>query len=350
MSLDLLAQTSKSLWLPQGASTYSDEVDWLFYFIMGVVGFFTLLILVLMVWFAWRYRGKPGQPASSQTSHGTLLELTWTFIPLVLVIVIFVLGLKGFMDMSVIPANTYDIGVTAVKWSWSFTYPNGTVAEELHVPLGRPIRLIMGSQDVIHSFYVPVLRLKKDVVPGRYTQIWFQANTVNEDDGFDIFCAEYCGTNHSQMISKLYVHESSRFNRWLEEASNWEKHMSPLERGKDIYVKRGCMQCHTTDGSKLIGPTFKDLWTEIAHGGVVFKDGKKLSDYLGPEYSPEQYVRESITKPAEKLVAGYDNVMPSFAGQLKDNDLNAIIAYLKDISGVAPDTATASQPADSGPH
>ncbi len=344
-----LAQT---FWMPVEASTYAGRVDWVFYFILAISAFFFALIAVMMFVFVVRYRRRPGQDSLPSPDHSMKLELTWTFIPLVLVVIIFVVGFRGYMDMATPPANAYDITVIAQKWSWAFQYPNGYVDANLHVPLDRPVRLTLISRDVIHSFYVPAFRIKKDCVPGRYNQAWFQATKINDTTGYDLFCAEYCGTSHSRMISKVYVHDSTAFTQWLETAANWEGRMTPVQRGADLYKQRGCTQCHSIDGTSGIGPTFKNAWDEIVEGTVKFRDGGQLKSLLNAEYTPEAYVRESLYKPEAHIVAPYNPAMPSYAGQIKDNDIPAMVAWLKSLSdkhkGEAESTTT-SHPASTRP-
>lgn len=326
---NLLAQ---SFWMPVDASSYASKVDWVFYFILSISAFFFVLIAVVMFLFVLRYYRRPGHEPQPSAHHSMKLELTWTIIPLIIVVIIFVVGFKGYMDMATPPANTYDITVIAQKWSWAFQYPNGYVDANLHVPVDRPIRLTLMSRDVIHSFFVPAFRIKKDAVPGRYNQTWFMATEINDTEGYDLLCAEYCGTSHSKMIGKVYVHDPTSFANWLESAANWEGRMTPVQRGADLYKSRGCTQCHSVDGTNGIGPTFKNAWDEIAEGTVTFADGTTLGSLFGPDYGPEAYVRESIYDPAKRVVAGYTPAMPSYQGQIKENDIPAIVAWLKSLS------------------
>jgi cytochrome c oxidase subunit II len=248
------------------------------------------------------------------------------------VVIIFVMGFRGYLDMATTPANAYPITVIAQKWSWAFQYPNGYVDANLHVPVDRPIQLILTSRDVIHSLFVPAFRIKKDAVPGRYNRAWFEATKINDAEGFDLFCAEYCGTSHSKMVAKVFVHDPTAFARWLDEAGKWEGRISPVQRGQELYRQRGCAQCHSIDGSANTGPTLKNVWDEIAEGKTTFTDGSKLAGRLGPDFSPEDYVRESLYKPQAKIVQGFTPAMPSYEGQIRDNDMPAIIAYLKSLS------------------
>ncbi len=315
----LASSSDKSFWMPQRASSYAGGVDWLFYFIFWLSVFFFFLILGLLVLFIWKYRHRKGHQAQPSPSHSTALELTWTIIPTILVIIIFYFGFRSYLTMAVPPPNAYEIIVTGKMWAWEFAYPNGHVDNVLHVPVDTPVRLVLTSQDVIHSLYVPAFRVKRDAVPGRYNKMWFKATQMGE---FDLFCAEYCGQKHSEMITKVVVHDSTEFRKWLEEASNWEVRMTPLQAGAGFYVRRGCNQCHSVDGSQIIGPSFKDLY------GVsrVFADG-------GTAVADENYIRESIREPQKHIVAGYDSSMPSFSEkQLKERDVMALIIYLKSLS------------------
>jgi cytochrome c oxidase subunit 2 len=202
--------------------------------------FFFVLIVALMVAFVVRYRRRPGrEDAEDSAHHSTALELTWTLIPIAIVVFIFAWGFKVYLDLNTPPANSYEILVTGQKWKWLFTYPNGHVDENLHVPLDTPVRLVMTSEDVIHGFYIPAFRLKRDVVPGRYVKVWFRAIKPGE---YQIYCTQYCGTGHSDMWAKVVVHEPGGFERWLDEASNFLKTMSPAEAGEKHWWNRADVQ------------------------------------------------------------------------------------------------------------
>ncbi len=310
-----------SFWMPPQVSTVARGVDWLFNFILAISVFFFILIVVVMVIFVIKYRRREGQQAESSPSHNTALEITWTVIPVIIVIVIFFFGFKGFLDMATPPANAYEILVDAQKWKWSFNYPNGYVDENLHVPVDRPVRLVMSSADVIHSLYVPAFRIKMDVVPGRYSKVWFEATEPGE---YDLFCAEYCGTSHSDMLAHVIVHPPGEFEIWLEEASNFLETMTPVDAGRKLFQVRGCQQCHSMDGSAKTGPTMLGVFGRIekmADGTTVTVD--------------ENYIRESILEPNARVVAGFEPVMPTYQGRLKDAEIMAIIEYLKAPEGAA---------------
>jgi cytochrome c oxidase subunit 2 len=308
--------------MPPSASTVAPDVDGLFSFIFWITVFFFVLVTVLTVVFVWKYRLREGQPPPPKAAaHNTALELTWTIIPTIIVLIIFYFGFRGFLHMSVIPPNAYEINVTAQMWNWQFVYPNGHVDTELHIPVDVPVRLVLNSTDVIHSLYVPQFRVKKDVVPGRFNRFWVQATELSPPEGFDIYCAEYCGNGHSRMLSKVHVHDLQGYKKWLEDASNWETHMTPVQAGEQFFKTRGCTQCHTVTGEVLKAPTLKNVFGEpqkLTNGATVVAD--------------ENYIRESIYEPAAKVVAGFEPQMPSYKGLLKDNDVMAIIEYLKSIS------------------
>jgi cytochrome c oxidase subunit 2 len=306
-----------SFWLPEQASTVAHEVDFAFYFVYWVSAFFAVLITALIVYFAIRYRHRPGvrEKADPAPHHNLPLEVAWTVPPTLLVVAFFWVGFRGFMDIATPPDNAYEVQVTGQKWNWLFTYPGGYVDPDLHVPVDTPVRLVLSSQDVIHSFFVPAFRIKRDVVPGRYNKAWFQSG---KPGSYQVFCAEYCGTSHSTMLAKVVVHEPGQFERWLADASNFLDKMPPEEAGEKLYTQRGCPQCHSLDGKPSTGPTFAGLFgssVALSGGGSVRAD--------------EGYIRTSILEPSAQVVAGYEPVMPSFQGKLNDREIDAIIAYLK---------------------
>lgn len=328
-----LAQLPDSFWMPAQASSVAGEVDTVFYVIYWISVFFFAIIVGLMGLFVVRYRRKkPGDHAVHGTPHHSLtLEITWTVIPIVISAVIFVLGFKSYMNLATPPRNSYEIMVTGQKWQWFFTYPNGFVTSELHVPEDQPVKLTMTSEDVIHSLWIPAFRVKKDVVPGRYTYTWFEAN---EPGTYPLLCTEYCGTGHSDMLSVVTVHPSGTFDTWLQEASNLYDTMPPAEAGEMLVQRTGCVQCHSLDGKAGIGPTFVNLFgypQKLTNGDEVMAD--------------ENYIRESIVEPMASIVLGYEPVMPTYAGKLKDQEITYIITYLKSISdrgGVAQDAEDAT--------
>ena len=308
-----------TLQLPPQASTVAASVDSLYYFIFYISVFFFLLVVGLGVYFVFKYHRKTVEVEKTpDLSHNMLLETVWTVIPSIILLIIFVWGAVGFMKMSVPPANSMEIKVTGQKWFWSFEHKNGTVAvNELVVPINTPVNLLMSSKDVLHSFFVPAFRIKQDVLPNRYTQVWFEATQAGD---FPLLCTEYCGTSHSTMIGVVKVLEEKDYAAWLENAEATSNVPLP-ELGKTLYKKQACFTCHSLDGGKLVGPTFKGRFgTQIG-----FADGSKGA-------VDENYLRESILNPMAKVAAGYQPVMPSYQGLLKDREIDALIAYIKSLN------------------
>ncbi len=318
-----------SFWFPVQNSTFAPTVDTLYYFILWLSTFFLVLITGMMVYFVAKYRRVEGVEPEGSVSHNTPLEIAWSVLPGILVLGIFGWGFAGYMDMRSPPAETYDINVTGLMWKWQFRYPTGAVSDELHVPVETPVKLIMRSQDVIHSVFIPAFRVKQDVVPGRYTGLWFQALNKGEHD---LFCAEYCGQQHSDMITKVVVHVTDRaeltepgeqtFDEWMEIAMDPSQGgtIPPAEAGLKVVGMFGCLQCHSTDGSQKVGPSLKGFW-----GKEVEIQGQS------PVVVDEQYLRESLLEPNAKVRLGFEAKMPSFKGQIKDEWIDYIIAYIKSI-------------------
>ena len=319
--MGLLAQAGSSFWLPPPESPTADTVDSVFKLILVISAFFFLLIVGLMVFFVIRYRRREGVEPGESTSHNTALEVTWTVIPIGVVLVIFYVGFDGYMDLRTPPSNAYEIRVSAKKWSWLFSYSNGYVSDRLHVPVDTPIRLTMTSEDVIHSLFVPAFRIKMDLVPGKYTTAWFRARNAGE---FDLYCTEYCGTGHSDMLTKVVVHASGTFDEWLEEESNLLARMPPAEAGAEFYKRYGCAGCHSTDGSAKSGggPSFKGIYGQT----------RQFSN-ASPGVVDDNYIRESILEPMKKIVEGYPGRMPTYKPQLGDRpeEISAIIEFIKSL-------------------
>lgn len=309
----------KDLLLPPAKSTIAESHDQLFEFVHMSSLILTIGMLAAIIYFIIKYRRKSENEVTPVITHNNALEITWSVIPLVLVLFIFGWGFQVFLNMTSVPDDAYEVQVTAQKWMWRFQYENGASSTgELHVPADRPVRLVMSSNDVIHSFFVPDYRIKQDVVPGRYTETWFNANETGESI---IFCTEYCGTDHSNMTGSVIVHEQQDFENWLAEnagGASQPSDLAPAEWGKQLVEQNACTTCHSSDGSQMVGPTWQGTFGSqepLADGSSVTVD--------------ENYLRESILQPGAKLVEGYDNVMPPYEGQLSDEQINAIIEYIK---------------------
>jgi cytochrome c oxidase subunit 2 len=331
-------KTSGSIFgMPEQASSVAEDVDRIFDFITYISLFFFVLIVVLMVYFVLRYRRRAPVAETGGPKHNTALEVTWTLIPLALVIAIFYVGLRGYVHLSTAPENTYDIEVTGQRWYWTFSYPNGaTETNVLHVPVGRPVKLTMRSQDVIHSLFIPAFRVKQDVVPGRRTSLWFEATREGE---FDIYCAEYCGTQHSQMLAKVIVHSEAAFEAVIDDLAAWIDRV-PEEQLHlaGVLLFNQCSSCHTLDESDLIGPSFRESYELYAEGGP-----RKLADGTTVVVD-EDYLRDSILNPLGQIAAdsvtgaAYPTSMPAGIGnQLGPRKVEAMVQFIAQLDKVAPE-------------
>lgn len=314
-----VAQDAGDFWFPPAASTFAAHVDDVFWFIYWFCAFFFVLIMALMMLFVVKYRRKDGVGPEPSPHHNTLLEVGWSVIPSGMLVIMFWRGFVGYMDQRTPPDEAYDVKVYAKKWNWAFGYPTGDLDNSLHIVNNEPTRLTMTSDDVIHSLYVPAFRAKQDVVPGRYSTMWFTPNKPGE---YALFCTEYCGDEHSKMLAKVVVEpDQAGMDKYLNLLAD-DPNKSPEEKGQQLYLKRGCAQCHSIDGSPNKGPTFKGDYGSVRK----LKDGTTC-------VVEDNYIRESILEPMAKVADGYQPVMPSFKGQLKERDLDYLIAFIKSLKG-----------------
>jgi cytochrome c oxidase subunit 2 len=299
---------------PDRASTVAGEVDTLFFFLVGITVLFAGLIFLSVLYFAIRYRRRPKDGAPPPPPHALKLEIIWTAVPLFIVMVIFVWGTSLYFKLATPPPEALEITGVGKQWMWKFQHPSGQrEINALHVPIGRPVRLTMTSEDVIHSFYVPAFRVKSDVVPGRYTQAWFQATQVGT---YHLFCAEYCGTKHAEMGGWVHVMEPADYQTWLSGEATAE---TPVESGKRLFTQLGCVTCHRQDAIAR-GPSLLGVYGRT----VAFTSGRtQLAD--------EGYLRESILKPNTEIVSGYQKIMPTYAGLISEEGLMQLIAYIKSL-------------------
>ncbi len=305
--------------MPESASTLAGEIDALIYFIVVVSLFFFVLITAATIFFCIRFRRRGKGERTSPVDRNNLLTFVWAVIPAILLLVVFVWGFRLYMKMAVVPANALQIKVTGQQWFWSFAYDEGqTTKAEIVVPVNRPVKLLLSSKDVIHSFFVPAFRIKQDALPNRNTVAWFEATQTGE---FPVYCAEYCGTNHSKMLATVKVVTADEFAQWLGEGEVGIEEGSLVEVGKTIYKKSACFSCHSLDGKAGVGPSWKGIFGKsrpLADGSSVKAD--------------ENYIRESILNPKAKLSAGFGNLMPTYQGLLKERDIDALIAYIKSLA------------------
>lgn len=300
------------------ASTLAPNIDNLFMFITAVNIFFFVLICGLILVFVKKYRRRSENELTPHITHNQTLEITWSVLPLFILIGIFFWGFHGYVSAQIAPANAIEIQVSAKKWVWQFEYPDGMrTLNELHVPVNRPVRLVMNSEDVIHSFFVPAFRIKKDVLPVRYTEAWFEATTPGV---YQVLCTEYCGKGHSDMLAKISVDDEATYQRWLVEGDEEMKKMPLLDLGKLVHENRGCATCHSLDGSRGQGPSWKGIWGKTHQ----FADGSSA-------VVDENYVRQSVLEPNAKVVQGFEPVMPTYKGLLRDREILGAIEFIKSL-------------------
>ncbi len=302
---------------PQQASTVAASVDNLYFFLIAISVFFAVLIFSVVLFFAVRYH-RSNNPKAEDIHGNNLLEIIWTVIPFLISMVLFAWATKVYFTNARPPANAVEMFVVGKQWMWKLQHPEGRrEINELHVPLGQPVKLTMTSEDVIHSFYVPAFRVKMDVLPGRYSSLWFQPTKAGE---YHLFCAEYCGTNHSRMIGRVIVMQPAEYETWLSGHSasgSSGSGESMVSRGEKLFRQFNCQTCHnnvdTARAPILQGIFGKDI--ELEGGRIVKAD--------------DAYLRESILNPASKVVKGYQPVMPLYSTQMSEEQVMQILAYLK---------------------
>jgi cytochrome c oxidase subunit 2 len=321
---------------PTSASNFAPHVDALYAYLVAVSAFFSILIAVVIVYFAFKYRRRAEaeipEPLNEHGAGGMLLEITWSVIPLLLSLVMFAWGAVIFFNESKPPADAMEIWVTGKQWMWKIQHLEGTrEINELHVPVNRNIRLTLTSEDVLHDFYVPAFRTKTDVVPGRYTTEWFRPTKVGE---YHLFCAEYCGTKHSGMVGTVYVMNEAEYESWLTGGLSSTSTMAA--KGQTLFTQLGCINCHQTDGTGR-SPNLAGLYgtkVELKGGATVTADAS--------------YIRESIMNPLAKVVNGYESIMPTFQGLVTEDQIQQLIEYVRSI-GPNSRAATAGSSAGAAP-
>jgi cytochrome c oxidase subunit 2 len=309
---------------PPSASTVATEMDLLYAFIVAVCGFFTVLVAALVLYFTIKFRRQRPEDVGADI-HGSLsLELTWTFIPFVLSMVMFAWGASLFFRLATPPANAMEIFVVGKQWMWKVQHPDGVrEINEMHVPINRPIRITLGSEDVLHDYSIPAFRVKMDAVPGRLTTLWFEATTPGE---YHIFCAEYCGTKHSGMIGKVIAMTPQDYQAWL---AGGRSTGTAAQNGERLFADLACNTCHKPDATGR-GPSLHGLFGNT----VELADGRKV-------VADDNYLRESIMNSQAKVVKGYQGIMPAFQGMVSEENLMQLIAYIRTLKPAqpAPDAA-----------
>jgi cytochrome c oxidase subunit 2 len=325
----LLAQLTP---LPEAASTYAEAMDRLFWFLCGVTGFFTLLIATLIIVFMIRYRrGAPGR-VPQQIEGSLRLEIFWTAVPFVIAMFIFAWSARLYVMWAQPPEGALEVYVVGRQWMWHLQHAQGQrEINQLHVPVGRPVKLTMTSKDVIHSFFVPEFRIHMDVVPGRYNVTWFEATKTGT---FHLFCSQYCGTNHSVMIGEVIVMEPDAYERWLANRAG----DSLADKGRKLFQKLQCVSCHSAD-SRARAPVLEGLYKT----DVALEDGTTVR-------ADDDYLRESILYPEAKIVRGFRPIMPSFKGIVDEQEMNELLAFLRTLGpGQTPPRVENAEPPEARP-
>ncbi len=299
---------------PEQASTIAPQIDLVLYVLLGLSTFFFIAVCTTIVFLAIRYRKGAKVDRTIKNPDSKTLELTWTIIPTIMAIAVFCWSTVVFFHYARTPDDAMEILVTGKQWMWKIQHPNGKrEINQLHVPIGVPIKLTMTSEDVIHSFFVPAFRVKRDVVPGRYSNLWFEPTKTGV---YHLFCAEYCGTDHSRMVGQVIVMEPEDYEKWL---AGIDVGVPAASAGEKLFARLGCVTCH--EGTSPRGPALKGVFgkeVQLQTGEMIMAD--------------ENYLRESILNPQAKLVAGYPPLMPTFQNQIKEQDLFTLINYIKSMS------------------
>ncbi len=333
--------------LPEQASEYARHVDALHFFVITTTMIAAAGVFGVALWFFVRYRRRSDDDVTPRVEPRTIHEVLFIGVPLSFFLLWFAIGYPQFVTLQRPPPGAMDVYVQGKKWMWKFAYPGGPSSlDVLRVPVGRPVRLLITSRDVIHSFFVPALRVKQDALPGRYTQTWF---TADKPGRYEIFCAEYCGLGHSAMLGELVVMPAEEFDAWMAEQQRGAplaQDGSPVpgepvrpasslaEEGRRVASEQGCLKCHSLDGSRHIGPTWVDLYLreeKLATGKTVVAD--------------EGYLTKSMMDPSADVVAGYQNVMPTYQGKLAPPEAAAIVEFIKSLKTPAVRSGPSEGPA-----
>jgi cytochrome c oxidase subunit II len=310
---------------PEQASTLAPQVDNLYFFLVAVTAFFALLVVILVAYFAVKYRDDTGQRVGAPITGSVPLEIGWSLIPFIVSMAIFVYATVVYFNIVRPPAETLEVYSTGKRWMWRFQHIDGqSEINDLHVPRGRPVRVTFTSEDVLHSLFIPAFRVKADAIPGRYSSIWFTPTQTGE---FHLFCAEYCGTKHSGMIGRVIVMEPNEYQAWLTTGGG----LPMVARGEQLFQQLACGSCHLADGTGR-GPSLVGVFggqVQLANGTSAVAD--------------DAYIRESILTPHARLTAGYQAIMPTYQGQVNEEGVMSLIEYIKSLPATRPGTAPPPQ-------
>jgi cytochrome c oxidase subunit II len=315
---------------PEQASTIASRVDYLFFFLLAVTGAMAMLVSVLVIYFAVRYRRRKGGERTPRILGSVRLEIFWSITPLLFFVVMFAWGASIFNAVAWAPEGAMEVFVVGKQWMWKIQHPDGQrEINELHVPVGRPVKLTLTSEDVIHDFFVPAFRTKIDVLPGRYVSTWYEPTKVGR---YHLFCAQYCGTNHAGMVGWVTVMEPVEYQAWLDSKAEGSLALA----GRKLFLKLQCITCHSAN-SRARAPVLEGLYGNAVHlqnGGTVTAD--------------DAYIRESILYPRAKVVQGWEPIMPTFKGQVNEEELIQLIAFIKSLGPGQTPTRTEQFPAPLG--
>ena len=314
---------------PEQASVFAGDVDQIFYVLCGLTFFFTALVLSLMIFLAIRYRRGSRYSRKGAVDEHLLIELSWSIGPLLIGLVVFIWAAKPFTYVYRPPADAKEVFVIGKRWMWHLQHANGIRENnELHIPVGKAVKLTMISQDVIHGFYVPAFRAKRDVLPGRYNTVWFQPTKVGK---YHLYCSEYCGTNHSEMGGWVYVMEPADYQQWIDNHNTRDtmQHETLVTQGESLYNTLACNNCHVSNNN-VHGPTLYGLYNK-----------RREFSNADPVNADDTYLRESIINPSAKVVTGYQNIMPAYPagpeqGQLSEEQVLALVAYIRTLGTATP--------------
>ncbi|MBJ6759668.1 cytochrome c oxidase subunit II [Myxococcaceae bacterium JPH2] len=337
---------NKLLFLPERASTFADRIDFLHYFVVGTTMVASAGVGLAALFMFFRYRRRVENQATEYVVPNLKTEFLFVSVPLVFFLAWFAIGFRDFTWFTTPPKDSMDVYVMGKQWMWKFSYPEGpNGVNVLHVPANRPVRLLITSRDVIHSFFVPSFRIKMDALPGRYTQAWFEATKPGT---YQVLCTEYCGLSHSKMLAEVVVMAPEEYDNWIKEQRRGrlqdrqdalaDNSLVPgtarmAEQGQKLAGTQGCLKCHSVDGSQHIGPTFLGMYDRLEH----LQDGQNIR-------VDEAYITQSMMDPGAHIVAGYQNVMPTYQGKLQGPESAAIVEYIKSLR-----TANVREGASEGP-
>jgi len=311
----LINTANASTFMPPAGTAIARHVDSLYAFLLWASLISCVLVIGGFIWFSIKYKRKSESDKTAYIAGNHVLEFLWSFIPFIIFMIVFGWGFYIYTEMRTMPKDALEVLVTGQKWNWTFTYKNGKVsAAELYVPVNEPVKLIMASKDVLHSFFIPSFRIKQDVVPGRYTTLWFNAERPGN---YQVFCAEYCGENHSGMMAKVHAVSREDFDQWLK--TDPYKGLALKDIGEKVYQTR-CAICHQLTDQKAVGPSWKGLFGKSR----TFSGGQTAT-------ADENYIRESILNPNAKVVEGFAPAMPTFAGQLSEQEILGVIELIKSL-------------------